>query len=184
MVTISRAAMSLEFPCSFLLVCAMNPCPCGYLGDPGRKCICAPFAVQKYRARISGPLLDRIDLQVDVPVVPFDKLVESRGGDTSAAMRERVQAARERQHHRFQGSATRNNGMMKPKEIEAHAAPSAEGLDLLRKATERLNLSARAHTRILKVARTIADLADAPDIQVPFIAEAIQYRKLDRGAKL
>ena len=173
--------MALEFPSAFLLVCAMNPCPCGYLGDPARKCACGPFAVQKYRARISGPLLDRIDLQVEVPVAPFDRLVQDRGGDTSADMRERVQAARERQQHRFRDSATRHNGMMSPKEIDLHAAPSAEGLDMLRKATERLNLSARAHARILKVARTIADLADASDIQVPFIAEAIQYRKLDRG---
>lgn len=184
MLVISRAAMALEFPCSFLLVCAMNPCPCGYLGDPGRRCACAPFAVQKYRARISGPLLDRIDLQVDVPVAPFDKLTDERRGEASAVMRERVQAARERQVHRFRDSASRHNGMMTPKEIETYAKPKPETLDMLRKATERLHLSARAYTRILKVARTIADLADAPDIEPTFVAEAIQYRKLDRGAEL
>ncbi|MCZ6629043.1 MAG: YifB family Mg chelatase-like AAA ATPase [SAR324 cluster bacterium] len=180
---ISRAAMALEFPCGFLLVCAMNPCPCGYLGDAGRRCKCGPIMVQRYRARISGPLLDRIDLQVDVPAAPFDKLTDERRGESSAAMRERVQAARERQTHRFRNSPTRHNGMMSPKEIETYAKPSPEALETLRKATERLLLSARAHTRILKVARTIADLAEAPDIDLPFIAEAIQYRKLDRGAE-
>jgi magnesium chelatase family protein len=179
---ISRAAMALEFPCSFLLVCAMNPCPCGYQGDPGRRCRCAPFAIQKYRSRISGPLLDRIDLQVDVPVAPFDKLVDSRRGESSAVMRERAQAARQRQVHRFRDSPTRHNGMMTPKEIETHAALDGEGLETLRKATERLKLSARAHSRIIKVARTIADLADSPEIKLPYLAEAIQYRKLDRGA--
>ncbi len=160
----------------------MNPCPCGYLDDPGRRCKCAPFAVQKYRSRISGPLLDRIDLQVAVPVAPFDKLVDTRRGESSATMRERVQAARERQARRFTASPTRHNGIMTPKEIEAFARPSAEGLETLRRASEQLKLSARAHTRILKVARTIADLADAPDLALPHLAEAIQYRKLDRGA--
>ncbi|HEX7927831.1 MAG TPA: YifB family Mg chelatase-like AAA ATPase, partial [bacterium] len=177
-VTISRAAMALEFPCSFLLVCAMNPCPCGYQGDPTRRCTCALPAIQKYRARISGPLLDRIDLQVDVPVAPFDRLVESRKGEPSTAVRSRVQAARDRQLHRFRESTTRCNGLMTPKEIETHATPPPEGIEMLRKATERLGLSARAHARILKVARTIADLADRPTIETAHLAEAIQYRKL------
>jgi len=181
--TISRAAMALEFPCAFLLVCAMNPCPCGYQGDPGRRCTCSPQAVQKYRSRISGPLLDRIDLQIEVPVAQFDQLTDTRRGEPSANVRERVQAARERQTSRFNGSPTRHNGMMLPKEIEAHAALDASGLELLRKATDRLKLSARAHTRILKVARTIADLADSPTITTPHLTEAIQYRKLDRGAE-
>ena len=143
--TISRAAMSLDFPSGFLLVCAMNPCPCGYLGDSGRRCSCSPFAVKKYRARISGPLLDRIDLQVEVPVAPFERLVEKRRGEPSAALRERVQAARERQRARFKDSATRYNGMMNAKEVETHAEPSPEGLELLKKASERFRLSARAH---------------------------------------
>jgi magnesium chelatase family protein len=180
-VTISRAAMTLEFPCSFLLVCAMNPCPCGYRGDPSRRCACGPQAVQKYRARISGPLLDRIDLQVDVPVAPFDRLVDTRKGESSAVVRQRVQAARDRQAQRFQGSSTRCNGLMTPKEIETHATPPPEGIEMLRKATQRLGLSARAHARILKVARTIADLADRPTVETSHLAEAIQYRKLDRG---
>ncbi len=175
--------MTLDFPRGFLLGCAVNPCPCGYLGDSGRRCSCSPFAVKKYRARISGPLLDRIDLQVEVPVAPFERLVEQRRGEPSTALRERVQAARERQTARFKDSATRHNGMMSAKEIETHAAPSAEGLELLRKASERFRLSARAHSRILKVARTIADLADAPAIAPAHLAEAIQYRKLDRGVE-
>jgi magnesium chelatase family protein len=181
-VTISRAAMALEFPCSFLLVCAMNPCPCGYLGDAARRCTCPPSAVQKYRARISGPLLDRIDLQVDVPAAPFDKLADTRRGEPSATVQARVQAARERQMLRFRNSPTRNNGMMSPMEIEVFASPPPEGIALLRRASERLGLSARAYTRILKVARTIADLADSPLLQTAHLAEAIQYRKLDRPA--
>ena len=181
-VTISRASMALEFPCSFLLVCAMNPCPCGYLGDSTRRCACPPAAVQKYRARISGPLLDRIDLQLDVPAAPFDKLADSRRGESSATVQARVQAARERQTARFRDSATRSNGMMLPAEIEAFANPPPEGIELLRRASEKLGLSARAYSRILKVARTIADLADVPAIQTAHLAEAIQYRKLDRPA--
>jgi magnesium chelatase family protein len=191
-VTISRAAMALEFPCSFLLVCAMNPCPCGYLGDvasksapggSGRRCRCSSQDVRKYRSRISGPLLDRIDLQIDVPVAPFERLTEGRRGEPSGAVRARVEAARERQRHRFRDSGTRANGLMTPSEIETHAPLPEGGRELLRRATERLGLSARAHARILKVARTIADLAEAPAIQTSHLAEAIQYRKLDRGVE-
>jgi magnesium chelatase family protein len=179
-ITISRAAMALEFPCSVLLVCAMNPCPCGFQGDANRRCTCSPQAVQKYRARISGPLLDRIDLQVDVPSAPFDKLTDARRGELSAAVQARVQRARERQERRFEDSATRCNGMMSPAEIEVHAVAPPEGVELLRRASERLGLSARAYSRILKVARTIADLADSETLQTAHLAEAIQYRKLDR----
>jgi magnesium chelatase family protein len=181
-ITISRAAVALEFPCSFLLVCAMNPCPCGFLGDGNRRCTCSPQTVQKYRARISGPLLDRIDLQVDVPSAPFDRLTDARRGESSAAVQARVQAARERQAARFKDSPTRSNGMMTPAEIEAYAVAPSAGVELLRRASERLGLSARAYSRILKVARTIADLADRPAIETAHLAEAIQYRKLDRPA--
>ena len=174
--------MTLDFPCSFLLVCAMNPCPCGYLGDSGHRCRCGAMAVQKYRSRISGPLLDRIDLQIDVPVAPFEQLTDARRGEPSAAVRERVEAARGRQTARYRGSATRHNGMMTPRQIEEYATPGPEALALLKQAMERLRLSARAYTRILKVARTIADLVGAEAIETPHVAEAIQYRKLDRGA--
>ncbi|MCH9047142.1 MAG: ATP-binding protein [SAR324 cluster bacterium] len=183
-VTISRASMALEFPCNFVLVCAMNPCPCGYLGDPSRRCRCSPHDVRKYRSRISGPLLDRIDLQIDVPVAPFDRLVETRKGEPSAVLRERVQAARERQLHRFRDSPTRANGLMTPKEIQHYGQPAPNGWALLRRASQQFGLSARAHTRILKVARTIADLADSPQIELAHLSEAIQYRKLDRNPDL
>ena len=175
--------MALELPCNFVLVCAMNPCPCGYLGDPRRRCRCWPHEVRKYRSRIPGPLLDRIDLHVDVPVAPFDRLVETRKGEPSAVLRERVQAARERQLHRFRDSPTRANGLMTPKEIQHYGQPAPEGLALLRRASQQFGLSARAHTRILKVARIIAHPADAPAIAPAPLAEAIQYRKLDRGVE-
>ena len=136
--------------------------------------------MQKYRARISGPLLDRIDLQVDVPVAPFDRLVEERRGEASSTVRERVQRARQVQLARFQGTATRHNGMMTAPQIDQHCALTPEGIALLRRASEKLGLSARAHSRVLKVARTIADLAGAARVEVPHVAEAIQYRKLDR----
>jgi magnesium chelatase family protein len=160
----------------------MQECPCGYLGDPGHRCTCGEVAIQKYRARISGPLLDRIDLQVDVPVAPFEQLADTRRGEPSEVMRARVEAARHVQARRFRGSQTRANAMMTPGEIEAFATPGKEGLALLQQAMARLRLSARAYTRILKVARTIADLAGAERIETTHLAEAIQYRKLDRGA--
>ncbi|MDH4224867.1 MAG: YifB family Mg chelatase-like AAA ATPase [Deltaproteobacteria bacterium] len=176
--TISRAAMSLEFPCSFMLVAALNPCPCGYLGDAGHRCRCSPGDVARYRGRISGPLLDRIDLQVDVPATPFDKLADARRGESSPHVRQRVEAARGRMAARLNG---RPNALMTPAEMEAHCQPNPEGLALLRNAMEKLSLSARAYTRILKVSRTIADMAGSTPIEAAHVAEAIQYRKLDRG---
>ena len=176
--TIARAAMSVRFPCDFLLVCAMNPTPSGYL--PGEHAAFREARPRAYRERLSGPLLDRIDLQIRVPVAPFEKLVEKRKGEPTAKVRERVLAARARQVARFANSSTRYNGMMTPAEIETYAALPATGIQLLKQATERLHLSARAHARILKIARTIADLAALDDIRTEHVAEAIHYRELDR----
>jgi magnesium chelatase family protein len=182
--TISRAAMSLEFPCDFMLLASMNPCPCGYYGtqatQSAQQCQCTPQQIQKYRAKISGPLLDRIDLHLQVPVVDPNELGDSRKGESSAAIRERVQIARERQLQRFEDSATRNNAGMSRRELEEHATPTPAAQKLLETAMSRMNLSARAYDRILKVSRTIADLAEAASIDTPHLAEAVQYRNLDR----
>lgn len=184
--TIARAAMTLEFPCSFMLVTSMNPCPCGYYGAPvgsgenRRECHCSPQQVQKYRARISGPLLDRIDLQLTVPAVEYAQLSDSRRGESSAQVRERVIAARTLQHERFQDSPTRSNATMTRTELEAHVRLDDVSRTLLENAISRMGLSARAYDRILKVSRTIADLAQSPAVTSAHVAEAIQYRSLDR----
>jgi magnesium chelatase family protein len=179
-VTVTRAAGTMTFPAEFMLVAAMNPCPCGYHGDPKRKCKCAPMQVERYRERISGPLLDRIDLHVEAPAVPFDELRKHEPGEASAAIRERIIAARDVQHARFGSTKVRVNARMSSQQVRKHCALDSEAEGMLRMAMESLNLSARAHDRILKVARTIADLAGAWDITAEHISEAIQYRKLDR----
>ena len=179
--TISRSAGKVTLPCNFMLVAAMNPCPCGYLGDPKHECRCSPSQIQRYRARISGPLLDRIDLHVEAPALSFSELRNDKGGETSAAMRERIEVARQHQLIRFRGTGLTANSRMPPSQIKRYCVINASLGDLLQQAMEQLSLSARAYDRILKVARTIADLAEAEHIQAPHLLEAIQYRSLDRN---
>ena len=180
-VTVSRAAASVTFPCRFMLVAAMNPCPCGYSGDVRRQCQCSPMQVQRYRARISGPLLDRIDIHIEVPAVKYQDLASLQKGETSAQIRERVVEARRIQHDRFNGNPRVNcNAVMRPREIHEHCRLAEDAQQLLKMAISELNFSARAYDRILKVARTVADLQGAPDIQCQHVSEAIQYRTLDR----
>ncbi len=180
-VTISRAATSLTFPADFTLVASMNPCPCGYFGST-RECKCSPMQIQRYVSKISGPLMDRIDIHIDVPAVKFEEL-RGRGvppGEPSAEVRKRVIGARQIQLRRFNGSAFSNSGMT-PKQIRTHCSLSTESEALLERAMHRQGLSARAHDRILKVARTIADLASSENVESQHLSEAINYRSLDRN---
>ena len=180
-ITLSRAAVSLTYPARFMLAAAMNPCPCGYWGDAQRRCSCPPPVVQRYLARVSGPLLDRIDLHIEVPAVPYRELSDARLGEPSASVRERVCRARERQRARFAGRAGLHaNAHLRAREIREFCRVDAAGDALLRSAIARLGFSARAYHRILKIARTIADLDAAAEIGTPHLAEAIQYRSLDR----
>lgn len=179
-VTISRASHSSTFPADFVLLAAMNPCPCGFLGDPKKPCKCAPMAIEKYMARISGPLLDRIDLHLEVPPVPFEDLSKAGDGTGSAAMREQVFRAREVQAKRFGRGAGKLNGRMTSRQIRVHCRLDAAGQATLKEAMEALGLSARAHDRILRVARTVADLAGSENLTQDHVAEAIGYRALDR----
>jgi magnesium chelatase family protein len=182
-VTVARTRARLRFPARFSLVAAMNPCPCGHLGDPRHECRCTTLGIERYRARISGPLLDRIDLHVEVPAVGLAEL-RSAPGEPSAAVAARVAAARERQVERLGPSAAAPvNAALGPEEVGRHATPDAAGRRLLDAAFERLGLSARAIHRILKVARTIADLAGSAEVRAPHVAEAIQYRSLDRRVR-
>lgn len=181
-ITISRAKYTIEYPCSFMFVASMNPCPCGYFGDPTHHCVCTPGQIQKYMNRISGPLLDRMDLHIEVPVVPFNQLSQMQPGESSAAIRKRVIAARKRQEERFKDvKGVYSNAQMTERMIHQFAEPDEQSLDMLRTAMERLHLSARAYNRILKVARTIADLEGTERVLSHHIAEAIGYRNLDRG---
>ncbi len=180
-ITVTRARCSVEYPASFMLVASMNPCPCGYYNHPTKACVCSPGQVQKYLNRISGPLLDRIDLHIEVTPVDFEKMSDQRPGESSATIRARVIRARQRQEARYADvPGVHCNAQMTPRLLSLYARPDDKGLALLKNAMNRLNLSARAYDRILKVARTIADLDDSDLIQPQHLAEAIGYRNLDR----
>jgi len=180
-VTISRASMSLTFPSRFMLAAAMNPCPCGFFNDPSRECTCTPPLIQRYVSKISGPLLDRIDIHIDMPAVKYRELRDDASGEGSNEIRERVIRARQRQLERFQGEKVYSNAQLSPRMIRKYCQISPESERLLESAMTRLGLSARAHDRILKVSRTIADLDGAENISSTHISEAIQYRSLDRN---
>jgi len=179
-VTISRAAQSLTYPATFMLVAAMNPCPCGYLGDLVHECSCTPAMLQRYRTRISGPLLDRLDLQVEVPRVPHADLADQVPAESSELIRQRVESAKDIQRQRFAGEKPHCNARMGPRQLQRFCQTDTDGRRLLEQVTERLGLSARSYTRLLKVARTIADLAGEERISKHHLAEAIQYRSFDR----
>ena len=180
-INISRARFTVDYPAGFMLIASMNPCPCGFYNHPTRPCICSPGAVQKYMNRISGPLLDRIDIQIEIVPVPFEKISEQKPSEASISVRERVIRAREIQKQRFAGhNGVYNNAQMNSKLLHQYAVPDTDGLSLLKTAMLRLNLSARAYDRILKLSRTIADLEESTDIKSHHLAEAINYRNLDR----
>ncbi|BBO91919.1 YifB family Mg chelatase-like AAA ATPase [Desulfosarcina ovata] len=180
-VTISRAASTLTYPSSFMLIAAMNPCPCGYLADPRHACRCTAHQIQRYRAKISGPLLDRIDIHVEVPAVPHKDLVGTLESEPSTAIRQRVVAARQIQRQRFRRTNVYNNAQMASRHIRKHCHIDRDAEGVLTAAIERLGLSARAYNRILKISRTIADLEAMAEIKMHHVTEAIQYRSLDRS---
>jgi len=181
-ITISRAKYTVEYPCSFMFVASMNPCPCGYYGDPSHRCVCTPGQISRYLSKISGPLLDRIDIQVEVQNVPFAQLSTMKPGEPSEKIRERVIQARQIQEARFKDfKGIHCNAQMTERMLHQFAEPDVASMEMLRMAMERLKLSARAYSRILKVARTIADLAGSDKVESGHIAEAIGYRNLDRG---
>jgi magnesium chelatase family protein len=175
-VTLSRAVGSITYPAAFMLVAAQNPCPCGWHGDSERACTCSPALITRYQKRLSGPLLDRIDIHAEVPRVQYEKLSAERLGEPSAAIRERVCGARERQFRRFRSTRLLTNADMGAAEIRLHCQLDAAGQSLVKAAMRQLNLSARGYHRILKLSRTIADLADSPQIAPAHLAEALQYR--------
>ena len=179
-VNISRVNASLTYPCNFMLVASMNPCPCGFYGLPDKECNCSPQSIQKYMGRISGPLLDRIDIQVEVTPVKYEKLQNENESETSEQIKERVNKARQIQLERYKNSEIYSNSQLTPKLIEQYCKLDSKSKKILQKAFESLGLSARAHGRILKVARTIADLEGKENIEVSHISEAIQYRNLDK----
>ncbi len=185
-VTIGRARSTFTFPARFMLICAMNPCPCGYAGDPRHACACSPQKIRRYRSKISGPLLDRIDIHIEVPALKYDDIATKRAGESSSTVAERVARARSTQVARFAAAGTRHpvycNAQMGPQLIRRFCPVSSQSDEILRAAIDRLGLSARAYHRVLKVARTIADLEGKESIQPSHITEAVQYRTLDRTA--
>ena len=182
-VTISRAMGSLTFPANFMLVAAMNPCPCGYRGDPRRQCHCNPMQIERYTSRISGPLLDRLDIHIEVPPVPFRELSDQTVGTTSEMMKASVVAARVIQQRRFGKGSFRLNGRMTPSQIRKFCKLEPDAESLLKSAMEEMGLSARAHDKILRIGRTIADLEQSDQITAAHLSEAINYRTLDRNWK-
>jgi magnesium chelatase family protein len=180
-VTISRALNSTTFPAEFMLIAALNPCPCGYRNDTRRDCHCTPPQIERYMGKISGPLLDRIDIHIEVPAVAFKELSTAPPGTSSQIMRQQVLAARRLQQDRFQGTATRYNGQMTTREIRKHCGLDEECLEILRTSVNEFGLSARAHDKVLRVSRTIADMEVSESIQPAHIQEAINYRMLDRN---
>lgn len=181
-ISISRAKFTIDYPASFMLVSSMNPCPCGYFNHPEKKCVCSPGVVQKYLSKISGPLLDRIDLHIEVVPVPFNKLAEAPPSESSVDVRERVIKARDIQNERFkENDSIHCNAQMSSRLLSKYAMPDEAGMQILKTAMEKLDLSARAYDRILKVSRTIADLEQSDTILSHHIAEAVQYRSLDRS---
>jgi magnesium chelatase family protein len=179
-ITVSRAMGSINYPAGFMLVAAMNPCPCGFFTDPQKECVCTPLQIQRYRSRVSGPLLDRIDIQVEVPALRYQDLASRDAGETSDVIRLRVNNARAIQLQRFDKRNIHGNAQMGTRDIKRHCSLKEDAEKLLENAINRLGLSARAYSRVLKVGRTIADLAASEEIQSSHIAEAIQYRSLDR----
>lgn len=176
-VTITRVSGTLTFPANFVLIAAMNPCPCGYYGDPVKECTCSNSTIARYQKKISGPLLDRIDISIEVPRVEYDKLSDNRLGEPSSAIRARVEAARKRQRERFKDvQGVSCNAEMRPAEVRDYCELDTAGQSLIKAAMRQLHLSARAYHRILKLARTIADLAGSERIEVAHLAEAVQYR--------
>jgi magnesium chelatase family protein len=181
-VTISRALMSITYPSRFMLVAALNPCPCGYLGDPLHPCSCTPIMIQRYRTRLSGPLLDRIDIHIEVPALKYRELADRGEGESSREISTRVDLSREIQRERFKGSRVHSNSQMTPRHIRKFCEPDPAGSRMLELVTDRMGFSARTYNRILKVSRTIADLEGSDVIGEQHISEAIQYRSLDRKA--
>ena len=179
-VTISRVNGSITYPAKFILISSINPCPCGYYGDESGRCSCSPIQIKNYLGKISGPLMDRIDLHIEVPSVKFDDISGSSKGECSASIKERINRARKLQLDRYEREGFYFNSQLKPKQMAVYCTIGRKEKELLRNAFDRYNLSARANTRILKVARTIADLENSEKINLDHIAEAIQHRSLDR----